>query len=132
MLSATSSKLEVADFSKCGVSLARYLLGKVVTRVLEDGEVLSGRIVETEAYLGERDGACHTYNGKRTERTAPMYMAPGTLYVYFIYGMYHCLNISSEDIGGCVLIRALEPVKGTNTLCNRILINDSYLNQNFL
>ena len=107
-----SCKLTEMDFNKCGINLAKYLLGKVLTRVYDNGDILSGRIVETEAYLGETDRACHTYGGKRTERTQPMYMNPGTLYVYFIYGMYHCLNISSQDVGGCVLIRALDPIQG--------------------
>ena len=110
------SKLTDTDFNKCSISLAEYLIGKILTRVYDDGEILSGRIVETEAYLGEQDKACHTFGGKRTERTQPMYMTPGTLYVYFIYGMYHCLNISSQDVGGCVLIRALEPLQGSSCL----------------
>ena len=109
---SVSLKLKEVDFIKSGVSLAKFLLGKLLVRVCDNGHLLSGRIVETEAYLGEIDNACHTYGGKRTERTQPMYMMPGTLYVYFIYGMYHCLNISSEDVGGCVLIRAIEPIQG--------------------
>ena len=111
-LVSLSSKVTEIDFNKCGTNLAQYLLGKILMRVYDNGDILSGRIVETEAYLGETDRACHTYGGKRTERTQPMYMNPGTLYVYFIYGMYHCLNISSQDVGGCVLIRALEPIQG--------------------
>ena len=105
-------KLSTKNFAKCGLDLAKFLLGKVIYRVLENRTILAGRIVETEAYLGEADKACHTYGGKRTDRTEPMFMKPGTAYVYFIYGMYFCLNISSQDIGGCVLIRALEPLKG--------------------
>lgn len=92
--------------------LAKDLLGKRLFRVLDNGEVLSGRIVETEGYLGEDDKACHSYGGKKTRRTHAMYMSPGTAYVYIIYGMYYCLNISSKDTGGAVLIRALEPIDG--------------------
>eukprot|EP00112_Aurelia_sp_Birch-Aquarium-sp1_P020548 Seg532.2 transcript_id=Seg532.2/GoldUCD/mRNA.D3Y31 product="DNA-3-methyladenine glycosylase" protein_id=Seg532.2/GoldUCD/D3Y31 len=110
------SKLSSKDFAKCGLDLARFLLGKVVYRVLENKTILAGRIIETEAYLGEVDRACHAYGGKRTDRTEPMFMKSGTAYVYFIYGMYFCLNISSEDVGGCVLIRALEPLKGQDTM----------------
>ncbi|KAK7086531.1 hypothetical protein SK128_001238 [Halocaridina rubra] len=77
-----------------------------------DGKRVSGRIVETESYLGSTDMASHSYNGKRTPRNEPMYMEPGTVYVYKIYGMYHCLNISSKEEGSCVLIRSLEPVDG--------------------
>jgi DNA-3-methyladenine glycosylase len=92
--------------------LAVALLGKVLCRKTEKGEILCGKIIETEAYLGEIDPACHAYGGKRTARNAPMYGPPGTAYVYFIYGMYHCFNVSSKEAGACVLIRALEPVTG--------------------
>ena len=100
------------EFNKSGIDLAKYLLRKIVIRVLDTGEKLAGRIVETEAYLGEIDKACHTNGGKKTAKTEAMYMEPGTAYVYFMYGMYICLNISSADQGGCVLIRALQPVQG--------------------
>ena len=73
----------------------------------------AARIVETEAYLGEDDPAAHAFRG-RTARTAPLWGRPGTIYVYFIYGMYYCLNFTVEREGtaGCVLIRAAEPVAG--------------------
>ena len=93
-------------------TLAVALLGKIVCRKTEQGDLLCGKITETEAYLGEIDRACHAYGGKRTARNAPMYGPPGTAYVYFIYGMYHCFNISSKESGACVLIRALEPLAG--------------------
>ena len=106
------SNLGPSFYDQPTVNLAKELLGKLLYRVLDDGQVLCGRIVETEGYLGEVDKACHAYGGKRTSRTEPMYMAPGTAYVYIIYGMYHCLNISSQEPGACVLIRALEPLQG--------------------
>ncbi len=68
--------------------------------------------METEAYLGGDDKASHSYNGKRTERNEAMYMSPGTCYVYSIYGMYCCVNVSSRGDGAAVLIRALEPIEG--------------------
>ncbi|XP_031554200.1 uncharacterized protein LOC116291203 [Actinia tenebrosa] len=105
-------KLDRTFYDVPAKELAKNLLGKRLYRVLENGEVLSARIVETEGYLGEGDKACHSYGGKRTSRTEPMFMCPGTAYVYFVYGMHFCLNISSEDAGGAVLIRALEPVEG--------------------
>jgi DNA-3-methyladenine glycosylase len=91
-------------------------LGKLVVREL-DGERLVGRIVEVEAYFGLEDPAAHTYVG-RTARNAVLFGPPGIAYVYFIYGMYYCLNVSCEPDGhaGGVLIRALEPVEGLATM----------------
>ena len=106
------TKLDRSFYDRPTKDLAKQLLGKLLYRVLDNGEVLCGRIVETEGYLGEVDKACHAFGGKRTARSEPMYMAPGTAYVYIIYGMYHCLNISSQEPGACVLIRALEPLQG--------------------
>ena len=92
--------------------VARALLGKLVVRELES-ESLVGRIVEVEAYFGQEDPAAHSYVG-RTARNAVLFGPPGFAYVYFIYGMYYCLNVSCEPDGqaGGVLIRALEPVEG--------------------
>jgi DNA-3-methyladenine glycosylase len=96
--------------------VARGLLGKIVARRFE-GEWLSGRIVETEAYFGEDDPAAHSFAGK-TARNAVLFGPPGFAYVYFIYGMYNCLNVSCEPDGraGGVLIRALEPLAGLKTM----------------
>jgi len=96
--------------------VARRLLGKLVRRRL-DGESLTGRIVELEAYLGLDDPAAHSYIGK-TPRNAVLFGPPGFAYVYFIYGMYYCLNVSCQPEGhaGGVLIRALEPVEGLDTM----------------
>jgi DNA-3-methyladenine glycosylase len=92
--------------------VARALLGKLVVRKM--GRLtLAGRIVEVEAYLGEGDRAAHATAGN-TERNSVLWGAPGHAYVYFIYGVHYCLNISCLPAGvaGCVLIRALEPVAG--------------------
>jgi DNA-3-methyladenine glycosylase len=96
--------------------VARDLLGKVLVRKLK-GERLSGRIVETEAYFGRDDPAAHSFVGK-TARNAVLFGPPGFTYVYFIYGMYFCLNVSCEPEGqaGGVLIRALEPLEGQETM----------------
>ena len=96
--------------------VARKLLGKLVSRRI-DGHRVSGRIVELEAYLGLDDPAAHAYNGK-TARNAVLFGQPGVAYVYFIYGMYYCLNVSCQPDGhaGGVLIRALEPVEGLGTM----------------
>lgn len=99
------------------LDVAQALLGKYLVRRL-DGEALVGRIVETEAYIGRCDKACHAYNGRRTERTSALYQAPGHTYIYFIYGMHYCLNVVTEPEGeaAAVLIRSLEPVSGIKTM----------------
>ncbi|XP_076650832.1 putative 3-methyladenine DNA glycosylase isoform X2 [Halictus rubicundus] len=99
--------------------LAQNLLGKVLVRCLENGTILKGRIVETEGYLGVIDKASHTYQKKVTPRNMPMYMPPGTIYVYMTYGMYHCFNISSQGEGCAVLIRAVEPLQGIECMVSQ-------------
>jgi DNA-3-methyladenine glycosylase len=96
--------------------VGRNLLGKLITRKL-NGERLTARIVEVEAYFGLDDPAAHSFAGK-TERNAVLFGPPGVAYVYFIYGMYYCLNVSCEPDGqaGGVLIRALEPIAGLETM----------------
>ncbi|KAL1475920.1 hypothetical protein MTO96_036932 [Rhipicephalus appendiculatus] len=96
--------------------LAKRLLGKILVRRLADGTVLKCRVVETECYLGCDDQASHSYNGRRTERNEPMFMDPGTAYVYVAYGMYHCFNISSEGDGAAVLLRSAVPLQGVDLM----------------
>ena len=92
---------------------ARGLLGCLLVRRLDDRE-LAVRVVETEAYLGAGDPAAHAAAG-RTRRTEPLWGAPGTIYVYLVYGLHHCLNLAVDapDVPGCVLIRAAEPLPGS-------------------
>ena len=103
-------------YARPTVEVARDLLGKVIVHRV-GGEELVGRIVEVEAYLGQKDEAAHAFGGI-TPRTKVMFGPPGHAYVYLIYGMYHCLNLVTEPDGeaGCVLIRALEPVEGIEAM----------------
>ncbi len=96
--------------------VARALLGKILVRNSEEG-LLAGRIVETEAYLGEHDAAAHAASG-RTARNAILYGPPGHAYVYSIYGMHYCMNVSClpENVPGGVLLRALEPLQGVSRM----------------
>ncbi len=95
--SSSVAKVPLEFFQKKCEDLARALLGKMLVRILPStGERLSGMIVETEAYLGGEDKAAHSCDGKKTERNAAMFMDPGTIYVYHIYGTYTCINVSSQ------------------------------------
>jgi len=93
--------------------VAKELLGKYLVRKSKEG-VMVGKVIEVEAYLGVDDKACHSYDSKMTERTKVMYEEPGTLYVYFVYGMYYCLNVITEpkDVPCAILIRQLYPIDG--------------------
>ncbi len=94
-------------------TVARKLLGKILVHNI-NGNILKGKIVETEAYMGITDKGAHSYGGRRTKRVEIMYGPPGRAYIYFIYGMYYCLNAvtQKEGIPEAVLIRALEPLEG--------------------
>ena len=109
-----------AGYERGAVELARALLGAVLVRQI-DGERMSGRIVEVEAYPGGEDRASHSHRGRRTERNESMYLAGGACYVYFIYGMHHCLNVVSgaRDSGEAVLVRAIEPLEGLASMARR-------------
>ncbi|CAG2122732.1 unnamed protein product, partial [Medioppia subpectinata] len=73
-------------------------------------------IVETEAYMGVTDKSCHTYGGRRTKCNEAMFMSSGTIYVYKIHGIYHCFNLSAEEEGAVVLLRAVQPLEGIDSM----------------
>jgi DNA-3-methyladenine glycosylase len=112
--------LPSAFFARNTVRVARDLLGCLLCRRERDGTVSFGRIVETEAYVGEDDPACHAARG-RTPRTRVLYGPPGRAYVYFNYGMHHLLNAVTERDGfpGAVLLRALSPERGLTRMIRR-------------
>jgi DNA-3-methyladenine glycosylase len=106
-------------FLRPTLEVARDLLGKYLVRK-SGGEVLIGEINEVEAYIGQDDPACHAAVGK-TRRNEVMFRPAGHSYVYFTYGMYHCLNIVTEkaDFPAAVLIRSIIPVKGLETMMDK-------------
>lgn len=108
----TNNRLSLDFFARPTLTVARELLGQRLVRQV-DGQRLSGVIVETEAYIGPDDSACHASKG-HTPRTTVMFGPPGRAYVYLIYGMYHMLNLvtEAEDFPAAVLIRAIEPLEG--------------------
>jgi DNA-3-methyladenine glycosylase len=102
------------------VEIARELLGKLLVTDI-DGVFTSGIIVETEAYHGLKDKACHAYNGRRTPRTEVMYKAGGLAYVYLCYGIHSLFNIvtNHEGLADAVLVRAIEPMEGVEHMLRR-------------
>ena len=126
----TMQKLPRSFYDRDTVTVARELLGKFLVHKSRGAERV-GKIVETEAYLGPHDLAAHSSRGL-TERTKIMFGPPGQAYVYFIYGMYFCMNVVTEREGhaSAVLLRAIEPVKnikgrtcGPSLLCRAMKID---------
>lgn len=119
-----SALLSREFFNRDPRHVARDLLGKLIVRK-QGRSLLAGRIVEVEAYLGSDDLAAHAVAGL-TPRNSVLFGPPGHAYVYFIYGVHYCLNISCLPDGqaGCVLIRALEPVKGLDEMAHARGLSD--------
>lgn len=111
------TRLKREFYNRPTLEVARDLLGKILVKKTEEG-IISGRIVETEAYIGEIDKAAHCYDNKNTPRTRVMFGVPGKTYVYLIYGMYYCLNVvtEAEGVPAAVLIRGIEPIEGLEVM----------------
>lgn len=116
-LAISMSKIPRDFYEQPTLQVARFLLGAYLVHRSEEG-VTVGKIVETEAYGGEVDLACHAAQGRRTVRTEVMFGPAGYAYVYLIYGMYECFNIVTGpvDDAQAVLIRAIEPVEGIDIM----------------
>lgn len=118
-MSATTTLLPLSFYRRHTTEVAPDLLGRHLWRRLSGDEVAGGVIIEVEAYEGTRDPASHACT--RTPRSDIMYGPPGIAYVYFTYGMHHCVNVVCEEEGraGAVLIRAIEPLKGLEGMAER-------------
>ena len=116
MSTPTFQKLPRSFYLRPTLIVAKDLLGKYLVRK-HHKTILLGKIVEVEAYLGERDPASHAFHGK-TKRNEVMFRKGGHLYVYFTYGMHFCANVvtGKEGVGRAVLLRAIEPVDGTEVM----------------
>ncbi len=119
-------KLEYSFFNRPCLEVAEALVGKVLVRKAESGEIRL-RITETESYIGESDTACHAHKG-RTKRTEVMYQKAGTIYVYLCYGIHWLLNIvtGEKDDPQAVLIRACEDFEGPAKLTKKLSITGEF------
>jgi len=114
-------KLPLRFYSRKNVvQIAKELLGKIVLTKL-NGEITSGRIVETEAYVAIVDKASHSFGGRRSAKNEHMYSEPATIYVYICYGMHQMLNVvtNKQDVPDAILIRAIEPLEGIDIMLKR-------------
>jgi len=123
-VSRSTPRLPRSFFARPSPEVGPDLLGRILVRKVGDGRLLSARIVEAEAYQ-EDDPASHSFRG-RTNRTEVMFGPPGHAYVYFTYGMHHCMNVvtGSTGEGSAVLLRAAEPLEGLEEMARLRGTND--------
>lgn len=121
-------KLERSFYERNTLIVARELLGCILVHITPEGTT-RGRIVETEAYMGQEDKGAHSYGGRHTPRMDPLYKTGGFAYIYQLHGYNYCINVVTQKGGmpQAVLIRALEPVEGLELMAQRrkIDISDS-------
>jgi DNA-3-methyladenine glycosylase len=113
-------KLDRDFYNRDSIIVARELLGKVLVHEIE-GQSISARIIETEAYMGVVDKAAHSYNGRRTSRVEVMYGDPGFSYIFMIYGLHCCFNVvvNEKETPQAVLVRAVEPIDGREWMAQK-------------
>jgi len=123
--------LPVKFYDRDTTKVAKELLGKKLFHRVNN-KLTAGIIIETEAYLGVIDPACHTYNGRKTERVRSMYKTGGHSYVYLIYGLHYCFNVVTrdEEKPEAVLVRALFPVEGIDIMKRRRNLKDKKSTKN--
>ena len=111
-------RIERKFYMRDAVTVGKDILGKIIVKKTDDGRIMSGRITEVEAYMGITDKASHSYGGRRTKRTEVMYKEGGYSYVFLIYGMYECFNVTAGREGDpqAVLIRGVEPLENKNLM----------------
>lgn len=117
--------IQISEYLRDPFVIAREVLLGATLYSYIDGKLTGGKIVELEVYLGDSDRACHAYPNKKTPRNSVMFDAGGRAYVYFVYGMHNMFNIVISDAGkaNAILIRALEPIVGIETMQARRKIN---------
>lgn len=127
-------KLPREFFARDAAVVARKLLGKKIVRVIPDGGKITAVITETEAYLGVKDKASHSFGGRRTKRNEIMYGKAGHTYVYFTYGMHWLLNIITSKVGvpQGVLIRAIDKAEGPARLTKYLKIDKDFYGEDIV
>ena len=111
-------RIERKFYMRDAVTVGKDILGKIIVKKTADGRMMSGRITKVEAYMGTTDKASHSYGGRRTKITEVMYKEGGYSYVFLIYGMYECFNVTVGREGDpqAVLIRGVEPLENKNLM----------------